>query len=429
MTESIAATSGFMLGDTAGSRIMGLPVEGAVPSFGSYLERAADQRSAQDQARKSKDRRDAGAAGDTRRQPNPTDMAVQELSSPAPLKETVAAAKADESKTSEAPRASEPTRSAASGAASAQQPSPAPRAPSSGWGAPDTTDAAAGRAAAPAQAQQTDQRSGTQDRRDKPTDQSSDASQPPAPVPAAGAAQAASASAAISVPGPAPSTAAAAEPNDADATRGVAPVGALKDSAGVKTTPRDIKPQPTVDAQTDKLAAQVGRGLAAALRQNGGVVTLRMKPEELGEVRIRLQLREGRVDAQFEVQSDRTRTLLDKTIGSLRSALESQGLTVDRLTIHTAETPGRTEHAAQSSDPGGSGPSFAEGHGNHAGGDAGSQSHGWRGAESAGSGGPEVAPESVAEPETESRPSRAGNDPGGVTGGAPNVLIRLDAVA
>ena len=87
--------------------------------------------------------------------------------------------------------------------------------------------------------------------------------------------------------------------------------------------------------EPDPVTAQVGRGLAAALKQSG-TVTLRLNPEAMGQMRIRLDIAEGRVTARFEVENDQARELLSSGLHHLRSALEARGLGVDGLHVELA---------------------------------------------------------------------------------------------
>jgi flagellar hook-length control protein FliK len=165
--------------------------------------------------------------------------------------------------------------------------------------------------------------------------------------------------------------------------------------------------------------------LSAALRQGGGAVTLRLQPENLGDLKIRLEMEAGKVAAQFRVETAQARQLLDETLGSLRTALEARGLEVQSLSVHVAERTnpapearGQPEH---SWDQGAGGRwSTVKGSQQNAGGGGGAahqhgarQRHGWSNA-----------------------PGPAGTPPGpldpvagtlGASGGAG--LLRLDAVA
>lgn len=105
-------------------------------------------------------------------------------------------------------------------------------------------------------------------------------------------------------------------------------------------------------AQPDDFQAQLSRGLAAAFRQNGGTVNIRLQPDALGEVRIRLDLTPGQVAASFEAGSHEARRLLSSHLADLRSALEARGLEVAGLEVGFKD---RLEsHAApEGRDPGG----------------------------------------------------------------------------
>ena len=234
----------------------------------------------------------------------------------------------------------------------------------------------------------------------------------------------------------APPAATASQAKPAQQVQGISGTATAR-RTDATTRPSAPSPQPASNSKADKLLAQVSRALAAALRQNGGTVTLRLKPEELGDLKVRLQLQDGRVDARFEVRTDRARELLDKSIGALRSALEAHGLTIDRLSIRAlpADSAPAPHHDTRDHSPG-SGPGFA----NHqpAGGDTGH--HGWTGAESAEDdsvgqasrlpGSRDGCPaDHTAETAEEMNPFDAGIGADGAPGGAPNPSVGLDALA
>lgn len=79
--------------------------------------------------------------------------------------------------------------------------------------------------------------------------------------------------------------------------------------------------------------SQVARAMVAALRHKGGVVTLRLSPDDLGPVRVELRVEDGRVSATIDAQHDRARGALLGGLESLRKSLEASGLTIDRLEV------------------------------------------------------------------------------------------------
>lgn len=79
--------------------------------------------------------------------------------------------------------------------------------------------------------------------------------------------------------------------------------------------------------------AQLVRGLASLVRSKGGDVSLELDKGTLGKVRVEVGLREGVVSARFVARTDEARGLLERSVSTLRSALEDRGLVVQRLEI------------------------------------------------------------------------------------------------
>jgi flagellar hook-length control protein FliK len=79
--------------------------------------------------------------------------------------------------------------------------------------------------------------------------------------------------------------------------------------------------------------ARIQRGLNTAVQQQGGGITLRLTPPELGTVRIQLQVQGTSVNAQFHAESEAGRNLLQQQLGQLRNSLEAQGLSVERIGV------------------------------------------------------------------------------------------------
>lgn len=100
--------------------------------------------------------------------------------------------------------------------------------------------------------------------------------------------------------------------------------------------------------------AQVAQGLSAALRRGRGDVTLRLTPKALGELRIELRVRDGAVDARLHPATHEARGLLERSVDTLRHALEARGLRVGRIEIeHAPEGRDGSLEQHQDQDPGG----------------------------------------------------------------------------
>jgi flagellar hook-length control protein FliK len=57
----------------------------------------------------------------------------------------------------------------------------------------------------------------------------------------------------------------------------------------------------------------------------------------MGTVRIQLQIQNGTVNAQVHAETESTRTMLNQQLSHLRTALENQGLSVERLGVQTMQ--------------------------------------------------------------------------------------------
>lgn len=99
--------------------------------------------------------------------------------------------------------------------------------------------------------------------------------------------------------------------------------------------------------------AQVGRGLAQALRSGDGEVTLRLRPESLGQLSVRVQVRQQQVTATFEARHAEAQRMLEGSREVLRGQLEARGLTVERIEIRLVEDPAQAGTRLATDDNGG----------------------------------------------------------------------------
>ena len=97
-------------------------------------------------------------------------------------------------------------------------------------------------------------------------------------------------------------------------------------------------------------SARLARGLASAVNQKGGAVTLRLTPPEMGTVRIQMQLTGTTLAASFHAETASAHALLSQQLGQLRTSLESQGLHVERLSVQPMSQPQQSNNAGNQSD-------------------------------------------------------------------------------
>lgn len=89
------------------------------------------------------------------------------------------------------------------------------------------------------------------------------------------------------------------------------------------------------------MISKATQGLAAAIRQKGGSVVLKLEPESLGQLRITVSMRNGVVNAKIEAGTSEAAELLKTHQSALRESMHEKGMLVERLEIvdasHTAK--------------------------------------------------------------------------------------------
>ncbi len=93
--------------------------------------------------------------------------------------------------------------------------------------------------------------------------------------------------------------------------------------------------------------ARVARGLRNAVAQQSGSLTLRLTPMSLGTVKIQLAVQGSAVQAQLSAETPQAQQMLSQQITQLRSSLEAQGLTVERLTVQSLSNSNASQFEAQ----------------------------------------------------------------------------------
>ncbi|MFM1823667.1 MAG: hypothetical protein RI967_1933 [Planctomycetota bacterium] len=150
----------------------------------------------------------------------------------------------------------------------------------------------------------------------------------PAPVAASGPDAARSGALPSAIPAAAtPPTLATASP--------AASLGAIADGTA-RAPASDLAATLAADdaGQSPAAARLAAKGMELLASQRGGSITMRLEPPALGPLRIQLHVAQGAVVADFSAATAEARALLDANLGMLRERLESQGLSVERLTVH-----------------------------------------------------------------------------------------------
>lgn len=80
---------------------------------------------------------------------------------------------------------------------------------------------------------------------------------------------------------------------------------------------------------------QIARGMELQIAGKVAELHLRLEPETLGKVGLRVRMEEGRLQAQIDVSQPAVKAALESHLPQLRQALTSQGINVDRLDVFT----------------------------------------------------------------------------------------------
>lgn len=74
-------------------------------------------------------------------------------------------------------------------------------------------------------------------------------------------------------------------------------------------------------------------GITGRMLPGGGSMQIRLDPPELGAIQVRVEMHNGVMTASFETSNDQASRLLSHSLGDLRSALEAQGVSVQKLQV------------------------------------------------------------------------------------------------
>ncbi|MRN54864.1 flagellar hook-length control protein FliK [Paenibacillus monticola] len=89
----------------------------------------------------------------------------------------------------------------------------------------------------------------------------------------------------------------------------------------------------------------------------GGIAeaTISLFPENLGQVDVKITMQNGNLVAQFLTQNSTTKDMLDQQMTQLRTALQSQGLQVEKLEVTQNNTPLQSQFGQDGRQPGSGG--------------------------------------------------------------------------
>lgn len=134
---------------------------------------------------------------------------------------------------------------------------------------------------------------------------------------------------------------------DGGAVQFSAPSSHAAESAALRSAPSPASLAKTV---LDQVVPEVVRSARIAVSAEGiSEARIRLKPEHLGDIRMKVVMEEKIITAQFQVQSQSVREIIESQFQNLKEQLSQQGLKVDKFTVSVSQqfTPQQGEKFQQ----------------------------------------------------------------------------------
>jgi flagellar hook-length control protein FliK len=77
------------------------------------------------------------------------------------------------------------------------------------------------------------------------------------------------------------------------------------------------------------------------VRDGGGEMKVKLRPDGLGEISMRVQVENGKVSVHMVTESDEAKKLMERSLGDLKAGLAQNNLHVDAIKIDTATNLGK----------------------------------------------------------------------------------------
>jgi len=103
----------------------------------------------------------------------------------------------------------------------------------------------------------------------------------------------------------------------------------------------DQKPQPGRNILPQHVIDQLGRQISRSLIRGDGIVQLRLKPVELGSVRLEMQMTEKQMNISVAAENGMVKELLLSNVQELKEMLQGQGIRLDKLDVHVGDDANR----------------------------------------------------------------------------------------
>lgn len=105
-------------------------------------------------------------------------------------------------------------------------------------------------------------------------------------------------------------------------------------------------PDDAMEQNRDRIVTAV----ESQISTKGGSMRIRLDPPELGSMQVKVEMRGETVSATFQTSNDQAAKILTHGLGMLKSALERQGLSVDRLQVQTTRNDAENSNMGDSNN-------------------------------------------------------------------------------
>ena len=100
---------------------------------------------------------------------------------------------------------------------------------------------------------------------------------------------------------------------------------------------------------TEANHANIVNSVQTNLLPHGGTMLIRLDPPELGALQVTVEMRDGTMNATFQTSNESATQLLSHSLGHLKTALEAQGVTVEKIQVQQAPKNQSSQNHGESS--------------------------------------------------------------------------------
>lgn len=115
-----------------------------------------------------------------------------------------------------------------------------------------------------------------------------------------------------------------------------------------------------LEAQQDKNIQEVMKQAQYLVRKGGGEMTVKMSPDGIGEVQLKVMLDGGKINIEMQTQDRSIKKMIEDSLSELKSGLAAQRLNVEHVKIDTVNATNTEQRAFLENNLGQSGSQFEQ---------------------------------------------------------------------